>query len=133
LELQDRLSQLVTGMFGDVSIGDSRRPIWSVPADIEETDDAYILDVDVPNVRPEDVDVELNDNELRISGEFRRRERTGIPRRQTRRVGEFEYVIALPGQLDPERVDASLSDGVLTMRVGKASASRARRIQVKGG
>jgi HSP20 family protein len=131
-ELQDRLGQLVAGVFGEMSRDDGRRPIWSVPADIEETDDAFIVELDLPNVRSQDVNVELRDNELRITGEYKRKERKGVLRRQMRRVGEFEYVIALPGQLDPDNVDASLADGTLTVRVGKAATSRARHIDVKG-
>jgi HSP20 family protein len=103
-----------------------------VPVDIEEADDQFIVELDLPDVRPEDVDVELNDNHLRVTGESRRRERSGIPRRQTRRVGALEYLITLPGEIDPDRVDASLSEGVLSVRVGKADASRARHIEVKG-
>ena len=131
-ELQDRLGQLVHGFFGDLSMVDGRRQVWAVPADIEETDDAFVVELDLPNVRPEDVDVELRENELRITGEYQKKERTGVLRRQMRRVGQFEYVIALPGQLDPEKVDASLHDGVLTVRVAKAAESRPRRIEVKG-
>jgi HSP20 family protein len=115
-ELQDRLGQLVAGVFGELSSDDGRRPIWSVPADIEETDDAFIVELDLPNVRSQDVNVELRDNELRVSGEYKRKERKDVLRRQMRRVGEFEYVIALPGQLDPDNVDASLADGTLTVR-----------------
>jgi HSP20 family protein len=51
-----------------------------VPADIEETDDAFVVEADLPNVWREDVDVELRENELRITGEFRRKERTGVLR-----------------------------------------------------
>jgi HSP20 family protein len=130
-EIQDRLEQLLASAYGDPST-DSRRPPLSVPVDIEETDDQFIVELDLPNVAPEDVDVELNDNQLRVTGEIKRKERSGILRRQTRRVGEFEYVITLPGEIDPDRVDAALSEGVLSVRVGRANAGRARHIEVKG-
>jgi HSP20 family protein len=57
--------------------------------------------------------------------------RTGVLRRQTRRAGQFELVVSLPGDIDPNRVEASLRDGVLTVRVGKAAASQPRQIEVK--
>jgi HSP20 family protein len=124
-DIQDRFGQLIQSVFGSPET--SR---WAVPVDIEETDDAYIVEIDLPNVRPEDVNVELRDNELWVSGEYRRRERSGILRRQTRRIGEFEYVVSLPGDVDRERVEARLADGVLTVNVGKAASSRPRRISV---
>jgi len=133
-DLQDRMNQLVRSVFGELAPSDGGRQHgpMSVPVDIEETDDAYIVEIDLPNVRPEDVNVELRDAELHISGEYKERERTGVLRRQTRRVGQFEFIVALPGEPDADKVDASLSDGVLTVRVGKAVASQPRRIEVKG-
>jgi HSP20 family protein len=129
-EIQDRLGQLLASVYGDPST--DSRPVLPVPVDIEETDDQFVVELDLPNVAPEDVDVELNDNQLRVTGEIKRKERSGILRRQTRRVGEFEYVITLPGEIDPDRVGAALSEGVLSVRVGKTNTGRARHIEVKG-
>jgi HSP20 family molecular chaperone IbpA len=61
-------------------------------ADIEETDDAYVLEIDLPGVRREDLDIELRDNEVRITAEIKQKERKGILRRQTRRFGQFDFV-----------------------------------------
>jgi HSP20 family protein len=130
-ELQDRLGRLLASMFGDQST-DGRDPAMSVPVDIEETDGAYLVELDLPNARSEDIDVQLSDNELRVTGEVKQKERTGVLRRQTRRVGTFVYVITLPGEIDPDRVGATLIDGVLTIRVGKGAASRARHIEIQG-
>ena len=63
--------------------------------------------------------------------EIKQKERTGILRRQMRRVGQFQYVVALPGDIDPEHVEASLHDGVLTVRLPKAAASHPRQIDIK--
>ena len=52
-------------------------------------------------------------------------------RRQMRRVGQFQYVVALPDDIDPEQVEASLHDGVLAVRLGKAAASQPRQIEVR--
>jgi HSP20 family protein len=107
-------------------------PVWVPPVDIEETQDSYILEMDLPGVKPEDVNIELRDsNELRITGQYRERERAGTMRRQSRRSGPFEYDVILPSEVDPGKVDATLEDGVLTVRLGKAQP-QARRIEVKG-
>jgi HSP20 family protein len=134
-QLQDRMGNLLQSFFADPfpSMTTAAVPVWVPPADIEETDDAYLVEIDLPGVRAEDVNLELRDNnELRISGEYRERERSGILRRQTRRTGQFEYVVMLPGEVDPEKIDASLEDGVLTVRLGKSMGGQPRRIEIKG-
>ena len=119
-------------IMGDQNLGGaSQAPFWVPAADLEETDDAYVLELELPGVRKEDVNIELRDNEVRITGEIKQKERTGILRRQMRRVGQFQYVVALPGDIDPEQLEASLHDGVLTVRLGKAAASQPRQIEVK--
>ena len=52
-------------------------------------------------------------------------------RAATRRTGQFEYRVTLPGQADEEHIEAKLHDGVLTVRVPKAQSAQARRIEVK--
>ena len=99
---------------------------WVPAVDIEETDDAWLVEAEVPGVRKEDVNVEVRGSELSISGEIKERERKGILRRRTRRTGRFDYRVTLPGEADPEGIDASLDDGVLTVRVPKPERTRPR-------
>ena len=55
-DLQDRMSQLIDGLFGAVPTTVALRvPSWQTLADIEETDDAYVVELDLPGVRPEDI------------------------------------------------------------------------------
>lgn len=101
------------------------------PADLEETDDAYIVEVELPGVRKGDVDIELSGGRLTVAGERKERERAGILRRRTRTVGRFFYEVVLPGDIDDDGVDAKLDDGVLTITVPKSAADRnARRIPI---
>jgi len=131
-EVYDRMGRLMRDVFGDTAVTAALRlPDRSAPADIEETDDGYLVEIDLPSAKRDDINLELRDNRLRIAGEIKERERTGTVRRRARRVGEFEQVIALPGEVDPERVAASLANGVLTIRLGKASAARPRRIEIE--
>jgi HSP20 family protein len=125
-DVYDRMGRLMQDFLGD----GTPMNLAAAAADIEETDDAYIVDIELPGVRREDVNIELRDNELRISGEIKEKERVGVLRRRERRVGQFEHVVALPGDVDPEKVDANLSGGVLSVRVGKARSSQPRRIEV---
>jgi HSP20 family protein len=106
---------------------------WLPLVDIEEEDDAYVIEAELPGVKREDVNIDLVGNELTISGEIKERERKGILRRRTRRVGEFEFRVALPEHVDPDKVDAKLSDGVLRVRVPKAERAERRRVEVAAG
>ena len=107
--------------------------IWSPLVDIEETDDAWLVEAELPGVKENDINVEVIDSELAISGELKERERKGILRRRTRRTGRFDYRVTLPGEADPERIEASLNEGVLTVRVPKPERARPRRIEIKSG
>jgi HSP20 family protein len=104
---------------------------WSPLVDIEEGDDAYVIEAELPGVKREDVNIELVGNELSISGEIKERQRKGALRRQTRRTGRFEYRVSLPDQVNAEKIDASLDNGVLTVRVPKSERAQRRRIEVK--
>jgi HSP20 family protein len=104
---------------------------WVPAVDIEETEDGWIVEAELPGVDKKDINVELRDSELTITGDIKERERTGILRRRTRRKGRFEYRVALPGDADADGVDASLHDGVLTLRVPKSERAKPRRIDVK--
>jgi HSP20 family protein len=131
-DLQDRMGQVMEGLFGLVPPAVAMRmPMTMAPADIEETDDAYVIDVDLPGVAPEDLNVEVRENELRVSGEIKDKDRKGIMRRQMRPIGQFEHMIALPGETNPDKVDAKLSDGVLMVRIAKSQARQPRKIEIK--
>jgi len=104
---------------------------WAPPVDIEEQDDAYVIEAELPGVSKDDVNIELVSNELTITGEIKEREREGILRKRTRRIGRFEYRVRLPEQVDPDKVEAKLADGVLSVRVPKHEQAERRRIQVK--
>jgi HSP20 family protein len=133
-DVYDRMGQLMQGFFGDVPAagGVDQPPVWVPLADIEELDDAFIIEMELPGVQPDEIELELRDNQLRIAGEVQERERRGILRRRTRQTGRFEYVVTLPSDVDPDRVEAALSEGVLTVRIGKATSGRPHHIPVRG-
>jgi HSP20 family protein len=103
---------------------------WAPLADVEETDDAYVVEIDLPGVKRDDIDIQLSDRQLTVSGEIKEKERTGILRRRTRRVGEFHYSVTLPAEVDAEKVSAHLEEGVLTVHVPKPEQAKPRRIQI---
>jgi HSP20 family protein len=128
-QLQEEMGRLMQSAWSPAATGDGGA--WTPFADIEETEDAWIIEAEVPGVDRKDINVELRNSELVISGDITEKERKGVLRRRARRTGHFEYRVTLPGESDEEKIDAKLHDGVLTVRVPKAEQARPRRIEVK--
>ena len=131
-QVTDRMRRLLEQTFGGFGWTPPlmERAGWTPAVDLEEQDDAYVVEAELPGVKREDVDIELVGNELAITGELRERERTGTVRRKTRRTGHFDYRLSLPSHVDPENVQAALSDGVLTVRIPKSERAQRRRIEI---
>ena len=99
-------------------------------ADVEETDDAYLVEIELAGVKKDDIDIEIAGRRISVRGERKEKERVGILRRRERVVGRFAYEVTLPGDVDDTDVSASFDDGVLTIRVAKPEHARPRRIAV---
>lgn len=125
-----RMLEQTLGSFGSPALL-TEAATWTPLVDIEEEDDAYVIEADLPAVKRDDVNIELMGNELSISGEIKERERKGIVRRRTRRTGRFDYRVTLPSLVEPRQIEAKLNDGVLTLRVPKAERAQRQRIEVK--
>jgi HSP20 family protein len=134
-QMTERMQRVLDRTFGGAwgSRPAVERGGFAPVADIEEHDDAYVVQVELPGVKREDVTIELIGNELAISGEVKEEERQGVVRRRMRRYGRFDYRVSLPDQLDSEKVDATLDDGLLTVRVPKAEKAQRRQIDIKSG
>jgi HSP20 family protein len=135
-DLYDRMGQLLNMAFGDMPFGQMQvmNAPWVPLADVSESDDAYTVEVELPGVRKDQLNVELNDRELVINGEIPEPEEEdgGQRRRRSRRTGRFEFRTVLPGEVNPDGVSANLSDGVLSLMIAKAGQAKPRRIQVTG-
>lgn len=127
-DFEDLYEQMGRLMPATLRVSEATR--WVPDADVVETDDAYLVEVELPGLKREDIDIEVVGNELTITGEFKKRERVGLLRRRTRRVGEFEYRVTLPNDVDPEKIDATLNEGVLTVRVPKSERTKPHRIEI---
>ncbi|MFE9442140.1 Hsp20/alpha crystallin family protein [Streptomyces sp. NPDC006602] len=128
-DLRERMSRLMAAGFpSDLGISGG----WAPLADLEETDDAYVIEVDLPGLKQDDITIELNAGELAIHGEMKEKERTGVLRHRTRRTGQFDYRVTLPQDTDAENVTAELAEGVLTVKVSKADKAKPRRIEISG-
>jgi HSP20 family protein len=124
-ELYSRLNQV-----WDSGVATPAADRWVPMADIEEFDDAYVIEMELPGVKQEDVDIEINGREMTVTGEVKEKERTGILRRRTRKLGEFTYTVTLPGEIADDKVSAVLDSGVLTIRVPKSQKGKSRHVTI---
>jgi HSP20 family protein len=130
-DIYTRMGQLVNAAFGDMPLARLADAPWAPFADVSETEDAYVIRAELPGVSKDQVDVQLQDRELVISGEIQDTE-NGKRRRSSRRTGRFEYRTYLPSDIKADQVRAELSDGILTVTVPKSEAAKPRKIEITG-
>ena len=104
---------------------------WTPPADVSETEEAFIVVAELPGVRRDGVDVAATHDTLTIRGH---RPDPGCEAtcyvRLERGHGQFVRRFTFPGPLDVDQVQADMKDGILTVTLPKASAARGRRVEV---
>ena len=105
---------------------------WTPAMDLVETDEHFVLKADLPGLTEDDVNIEVEENVLTISGE-RKQENVQEGERffaVERGYGSFSRSFSLPDGTDAEHVSAEVRDGVLTLRVPKKPEVQARRINI---
>ncbi len=125
----ERLSARLQSLLSGGGVPDAAIPFTPF-ADVEETDDAYLIELELPGIDRDDVTVEVAGGRVVVSGERKERPRVGILRRRTRSVGRFYYEVTLPGEVEEDQITAAMDAGVLTVRVPKPADRRHRRIRI---
>lgn len=120
----DQLMQSVLEPFGNTP------GTWRPVADLSETTDRYLVELELPGVKQDDIAIEVIGSELAIVGEVKEKERVGWLRSRTRRTGRFGYRVSLPQGIDQDAITAELADGVLTVSVPKREPVKPRRIPI---
>ena len=103
--------------------------------DLSETADGFLVEAAVPGLKPEDVEVTVENNVLTIKGETRqeKEDKQRSFHRIERRFGSFQRTIALPNTVKPDAIKASLEHGVLRLEIPKAEEVKPRKISVNVG
>lgn len=130
-DLYDQMNRMLSSAFPEVARVSVNS--WSPPVDIQETDEDYLVEADVPGVRPDDVTVDVQGRELRIGGEYGTEEQGEGEQQRSRRTGRFDYRLTLPGEVNSESCTADLEHGVLRLRLPKASSGIRQRVPVQAG
>jgi HSP20 family protein len=120
--LQDELDRLFESPLTD----------WAPALDVYEDKDNFVVQMELPGLKREDINVTLQDGVLVISGERRTEEKRneGEIRRQERFYGKFQRTLSLPTPVAADKVKAQYKDGVLMVTVPKAEEAKPRKIDV---
>jgi HSP20 family protein len=138
ISLRDAMDQLLENAlisFGRTTGGQRSSMAFAFPVDITEQDDHYIVKASLPGIKPEDLDITVQDNLLTIQGEMQAEEEKKEERYhlRERRWGSFARSIALPTGVDANNVQAEYENGILTLTLPKSQEARPKHISVKGG
>jgi HSP20 family protein len=109
-----------------------RAPAWAPATEIDERDDHYLLSIEVPGMKREELRIEAVDDQLVVSGERKleeRREGKGS-RYSERRFGRFRRAFTIPSHVDAGKIEAQYEDGILKIYVPKAEAAKPRQIRI---
>jgi HSP20 family protein len=119
-------------VFGQRGWGEGGDFSNTLPLDVSETEDAFIVKASIPGIDPDDLEINLHDNILTIKGEstFEDEEETQQYHLRERHFGSFMRSIALPTAIDRDEIGATCENGVLTLHLPKSQESRPRRISV---
>ena len=108
---------------------------WIPLMDVGEDEEHFVVRADLPGIEETDVNVELEDNVLTISGERRSdtQERTDGYHRIERAYGTFSRSLTLPEGIDPEAIGATFDKGVLAVRIPKPEQRKPRKVAINVG
>lgn len=107
--------------------------IFTPRVDIVETDSELFLYADLPGVRPGDISLNRKGNELVLHARCGWRSHGAKAIHMEYGVGDYYRTFAIADEMDSDKIDATLENGVLTVRVPKTEKVRPKRIAVKGG
>ena len=134
LSLREAMNQLMEESFVRPTTAQNGKNF--VPAlDLSETGEGYLVEAALPGVKPEDVEVTVENNVLTIKGETRKEtdDKQRNFHRVERRFGTFQRTIGLPTSVKADAIQASLTNGVLRLEIPKAEEVKSRKISVNVG
>jgi HSP20 family protein len=136
-DMEKRLSSFLGRT--SVSGGDKKEAItvaeWSPLVDISEDDKEYLIKAEVPEMKKEEIKINVHDDVLAISGErkYEKEEKGKKYHRVERAYGSFVRSFALPEDADGSKVSAEYKDGVLKVHLPKSEKAKPKAIEVKVG
>jgi HSP20 family protein len=135
--IQSEMNRLFNTLFDSPTAGNgvSTARRWIPAMDLVEVENEYVLRADLPGLSEQDVNIELQDNVLTISGERKHEHEESKEGyyRVERSSGSFSRTLTLPEGVDPEAIKASFDKGVLEVRVPKPEERKPRKVAIAVG
>jgi HSP20 family protein len=134
MSIQNELNRLFGRTYGGGESGTGASGGWVPALDVFETQDRFVVAVELPGIEPAEVEVSVEDSTLTVKGqrEFFYKDATDESvRRIERRYGQFTRSLTLPQTADAGKIEASFDKGVLTISVPKREEAKPRKITVK--
>ena len=130
-DFQVDVENLFEQFFGEREVGPQGR--WLPRTNISESDTAYRVSIELAGVKPADVNVEMQDGVLEVSG---KREKVALPEgmralKVEQRTGEFRCKFEFPTLVDADRIEAAYENGVLSIELPKSKKVLPRKIKIK--
>jgi HSP20 family protein len=133
--LQSEMNRLFNTFFDTPTAGNGGARRWLPAMDVVETDEHFVLTADLPGLTEDDVNIEVEENVLTVSGERKAAhedKREGFVRVE-RSYGAFRRSLTLPKGVDAEAVSASFDKGVLEIRIPKPEERKPRKVAIQVG
>ena len=136
--VQNEMNRLFGTFFDTTPPGNGRRASlrsWIPAMDVSESDNEYVLKADLPGLTEGDVNVELDDNVLRISGERKseHEQRKNGYHRVERAFGRFSRSLRLPEGVSAEGIQATFDNGVLEVHIQKPEQHKPQKVSISVG
>lgn len=131
-QFREEMERLMNGFLDWMSEAAPSPSGWpSPPVNVWETPEAYMVEMELPGIQPDQLELSVLGKELSISGSREQSPSPGVTyHRRERPMGKFTRLVHLPGEVNPDKVTADLQNGVLTVTLPKAEAAKPKRIQV---
>jgi HSP20 family protein len=132
--LQSEMNRVFDAFFGTPA-GNGRLRRWVPPMDLVEADDHLVLRADLPGLERDDVEIEIKDGVLTVSGERKSEQEDKADGfyRVERAYGSFSRSVSLPDGIDPDQVHAEFKNGVLEVRIPKPEERQPHRVEIGAG
>lgn len=134
-DIRDELDRLFESPLTELARASQLLSGWTPALDLHEDKDNFIVKIELPGMKKEDIDISLHEGSLSISGERKNEQEFENAEicRSERFVGRFQRTVELPSAVAHDQVKAQYKDGILTVTLPKTEEAKPKQINVQEG
>jgi len=134
VSLRDAMNQLFQESFVRPGQNGPSGSTGTLPLDVRETPDAFVVQASLPGFKPDDVQITVHGDTVVIRGEHKAEEKKdeGTWHLRERRAGSFQRAFSLATPVDSDKADAQFENGVLTLTLPKSEKAKPKQIKIGG-